>query len=108
MMTSLAYDPECGSKLKTYTSNIKNKFALLQKKLKPGFWFVGQLTYLDFLAYEILDHNRLLFPTILNDYDGLKKFMHDFEELPPIADYLNSNRFKSHPLWSIRSFLGRC
>jgi len=70
-------------------------------------WFLSHLTYVDFMAYEILDHNRILFPSILDEFQILQQFMQDFEELPMIRNYLDSKRFRKLPLWSERSFLGR-
>ena len=110
LLTGLVYDPNAAGKIPNYVTNMKQRLGLLEKKFKSadGKWFLEcGLTYVDFMAYEFIDHNRILFPTILDDLEALKEFMDEFENLPTIKTYLTSKRFKKFPLWSVRSFLGR-
>ena len=90
-----------------YVKNAQKKLTLLEKKMQSK-WFLGhKLTYLDFMAYDIIDHQRILFPSILAEFKKIESFMKAFEDLDGIKDFMKSNRYKKFPLWSERSFLGR-
>ena len=54
-----------------------------------------------------VDNQRILFPTILQEFVKIKAFMDTFEELQGIKDFMISDRYKKFPLWSERSFFGR-
>ena len=54
-----------------------------------------------------VDNQRILFPTILQEFVKIKTFMDTFEELQGIKDFMKSDRYKKFPLWSERSFFGR-
>ena len=109
LTTDLCYDAQLNQeKFKIYLKNATKRLALLERKLlKSPKWFGIDLSYVDFLAYDIIDHQRILFPKILNDFIRLKLFVEDFEALPTISEFLKSNRYRKYPLWSERSFLGR-
>lgn len=47
-----------------------------------------QLTYVDFLAYDILDINRMFEPKCLDAFPNLKDFLVRFEVIPLILFYL--------------------
>ena len=80
---------------------------ILTKNME-GRWLLGtKLTYVDFLLFEFLDHIRLLEPELIAGFDKLTKFLADFEALPNIKEYLNSERFNSFPLYGERSYIGR-
>lgn len=108
MTTGLTYNSNVSNELiEEYVKTAKTKLDLLEKKLGSQ-WFLGKiLTYLDFMAYDIIDHQRILFPTILQEFVKIKAFMDTFEELQGIKDFMKSDRYKKFPLWSERSFFGR-
>ena len=54
-----------------------------------------------------VDNQRILFPTILQEFVKIKAFMDTFEELQGIKDFMKSDRYQKFPLWSERSFFGR-
>uniref|UniRef100_A0A8C2Z415 glutathione transferase n=2 Tax=Cyclopterus lumpus TaxID=8103 RepID=A0A8C2Z415_CYCLU len=87
-------------------------------KLKPGYlqklpellkqfsnylggrkWFAGdKITYVDFIMYELLDHQRMFHPTCLDDFKNLKDLLDRFEALEKIAAYMKSDRFMKTPV----------
>ena len=56
---------------------------------------------------KLVDKQRILFPTILQEFVKIKAFMDTFEELQGIKDFMKSDRYQKFPLWSERSFFGR-
>lgn len=73
---------------------------LLSKFLGDREWFVSDINFVDFLAYETLDWFRVFSPQCLDKYQNLTQFMVRFESLQPIADYKKSDEFKSWPILS--------
>ena len=57
-----------------------------------------QITYIDFLMYELMDINSHLEPTILDDVPSLKAYHDRIKNLPAIAAYMKSDRFLAYPL----------
>ena len=91
----------------SFQASATANLAKVERKLAKieGKWLTGnKLTYVDFLAYELLDHTRIL----LSGVEGrrLNQFLADFESLPNIKAYLESDRFSKFPLWSERSCIG--
>ena len=72
-----------------------------------GPWWAGEnLTFVDFLVWEVLDQHRLLVPGCLGGFDALNQFMNKFEELENIKKYLEDPRYKQFPIWSCRAKYG--
>ncbi|CAI9554870.1 unnamed protein product [Staurois parvus] len=62
-------------------------------------WFAGdKITYVDFVMYDVLDQNRMLDPTCLQNFSNLQDFLSRFEALPAIAAYMKSPRFMKTPI----------
>ncbi|XP_054157597.1 glutathione S-transferase Mu 1-like [Oppia nitens] len=62
-------------------------------------WLAGkQLTYVDFLAYELLDWFRLFSPETFQKFPVLIKYLNRFESLPAIKAYMSSSEFISWPV----------
>lgn len=57
-----------------------------------------QITYIDFLVYELLDVHSALEPTILKDFPNLKAFHARVQALPAVAAYMKSDKFLAKPL----------
>ncbi|CAG2177143.1 unnamed protein product [Oppiella nova] len=60
----------------------------------------GQLSYVDFMAYEILDWFRLFSSDTIAKYPAITRYMARFEALPAIKSYRSSPQYKSWPLFS--------
>jgi glutathione S-transferase len=72
-----------------------------------GSWCAGEnLTFVDFLVWELLDHHRLLVPGCLDGFDALQQFLVKFEDLENIGKYLSDPRYKQFPIWSCRAKYG--
>ena len=85
---------------KVLNENVVPQLELLDPFLGTNEWFAGsKLTYVDFLAYEVLDWFRLFSPESVNKYENLSNFLNRFENLPPITAYKNSLEFISWPLF---------
>ena len=72
---------------------------LLSKFLGDNEWLVQNLTYVDFLAYETLDWLRQYSPENVLKFDNLAQYLKRFESLPAINAYINSDEFKSWPIF---------
>jgi hypothetical protein len=57
-----------------------------------GHWVKGRLTYVDFLAFALLDELRAFFPETLMTFRPLQAFHRQFSEQPRIAAYIASDR----------------
>ena len=69
------------------------KFNLLEKYLskQESDWFVGiDLTFADFVIYEVLCQYKDLLPNLLQDFPKLSAFMDKFENVPEIKAYMKS------------------
>lgn len=62
-------------------------------------WFAGEnITFVDFIMYELIDQHLQLEPNMLKDFKNLEDFQKRFEELEPIKSYMSSSRFMKAPL----------
>ena len=57
-----------------------------------------QITYIDFLMYELFDVHLILEPTILDEVANLKAYHDRIEQLPTLAAYIKSDKFIKAPL----------
>ncbi|XP_013412353.1 glutathione S-transferase B [Lingula anatina] len=63
-------------------------------------WFAGEnLTFVDFLAYDILDIHRLFSPGCLDTFKNLTDYMERFEALPAIQKFMQSDKFMKKPVY---------
>ncbi|CAL8130032.1 unnamed protein product [Orchesella dallaii] len=77
------------------------KLAYLSSFMKDNSWVSGNnITYVDFLVYEILYQLTIFDPNCLDKFNNLKEFMKRFESLPAINRYINSKDFLNAPLYS--------
>lgn len=62
-------------------------------------WLAGEnLTFPDFIFFELLDQHLLLDGDLLKDYKNLQEYMQHFKDLEPIKAYWASDRFKKLPI----------
>jgi len=72
-----------------------------------GPWCVsGDLTWVDFYLWEVLDQHRRLIPGCLETLDWLKQWMDRFSTLPSVSGYLSRPTYRPFPIWSVRSRYG--
>ena len=72
---------------------------MLAKFLGPNEWLTSKFSYVDIMAYEILDRIRLFAPESFKKFPILEKYLTRFENLGPIKEYQNSSNYKSWPIF---------
>lgn len=77
---------------------IKNKLTPFSAFLGDRKWMAGdRLTYADFLCYEVFFQLSIFDKTLFEGLDNLTSYIKRFEELPPIAAYMKSDKFLKWP-----------
>lgn len=90
-----------------YREGLPEKVGALSAFLGDRQWLAGEkLTYVDFLAYEWLDVNRLFAPGLLQGSDNLEKYMQRFESLPNVKRYMSSSKFMRWPVNNTKALWG--
>ncbi|XP_033054710.1 glutathione S-transferase Mu 4 isoform X4 [Trachypithecus francoisi] len=59
-----------------------------------------QISFVDFLAYDVLDLHCIFEPKCLDAFPNLKDFISRFEGLEKISAYMKSSRFLPKPLYT--------
>nr|XP_008528319.1 PREDICTED: glutathione S-transferase Yb-3 isoform X5 [Equus przewalskii] len=70
------------------------RMALARLCYNPDF-----ITFVDFLAYDLLDRLRMFEPKCLDAFPNLKDFIARFEGLKKISAYMKTSRFLPKPLF---------
>ncbi|KAK7805561.1 hypothetical protein U0070_025886 [Myodes glareolus] len=97
----LCYNPDFEKQKPEFLKTIPEKMKLYSEFLGKRPWFAGdKITYVDFLAYDILDQYRLFEPKCLDAFPNLKDFLARFEGLKKISAYMKSSRFLPTPIFS--------
>ena len=96
----ITYDHRYAELLQKYLGSIEGKYIEpFLKLLRKNKWLVGnELTYIDFIFYEIIDTHFILLPVIREKYPLFVEYAERFEELPAIRAYMTSSRFLKYPL----------
>ncbi len=79
---------------------LPKQLELLSKFLGDNEWLIEKLNYVHFLAYEVLDWMRQYSPENVQKFDNLMLYFRRFECIPEICAYINSNEYKSWPIFS--------
>jgi len=88
------------------TGTLEPQLELLVKFLGNSQWLSGQLSYVDFIAYEILDWFKRFTPETIAKYPAVTQYLSRFEALPAIKAYQSSAQFKSWPMFGPRANWG--
>uniref|UniRef100_A0A2K5C2G1 Glutathione S-transferase n=1 Tax=Aotus nancymaae TaxID=37293 RepID=A0A2K5C2G1_AOTNA len=76
----ICYDPEFEKLKPKYLEELPEKLKLYSQFLGKQPWFAGdKITFVDFLACDILDHNLIFEPRCLDTFPNLKDFISRFE-----------------------------
>ncbi|XP_042536198.1 glutathione S-transferase Mu 2 isoform X6 [Dipodomys spectabilis] len=98
---TICYSPDFEKLKPEYVEGIPDKMKLFSQFLGKRPWFAGdKITFVDFLAYDILDQHRMFEPKCLDAFPNLKDFMSRFEGLKKISAYMKSSRFLPRPVFS--------
>ncbi|KAM8782737.1 glutathione S-transferase Mu 1-like isoform 3-T3 [Rhynchonycteris naso] len=96
----ICYSPDFEKLKPDYLKGLPDKMKQFSQFLGKRSWFAGdKLTYVDFLAYDLLDVLRLFEPKCLDAFPNLKDFMVRFGGLEKISAYTKSSRFFPRPLF---------
>uniref|UniRef100_A0A286ZP16 Glutathione S-transferase n=1 Tax=Sus scrofa TaxID=9823 RepID=A0A286ZP16_PIG len=100
-LASLCYSSDFEKLKPGYLKEIPEKMKPFSEFLGKRPWFAGdKLTYVDFLAYDVLDLYRIFDPKCLDEFPNLKDFLSRFEGLERISAYMRSSRFLPHPVYT--------
>jgi len=89
------FDTQKDAYLKSLDATIK-QFADF---LGTNKWLAGEnLTFPDFIFFELLDQHLLLVGDLLKDHKNLQDYMQHFKDLEPIKAYWASDRYKKLPI----------
>jgi glutathione S-transferase len=98
-LVGIFYSPDCDKKKAGFVADVLTPNAQkLSNYLGDKDWFVGELTVVDFLFYELLDQARLFSPGTLEHHENLKNFFERFEALSAIKRYMASPDFIKRPI----------
>ncbi|XP_015916708.1 glutathione S-transferase [Parasteatoda tepidariorum] len=87
-------------KREEYLKKVPDSFKLLEAFIGSHKYMVGDnLTYVDFMGYELLDFNILLSRDILDGFPILKAYHERIRNLPELQDYFNSSTYKKWPIF---------
>uniref|UniRef100_A0A2K5WQG7 Glutathione S-transferase n=1 Tax=Macaca fascicularis TaxID=9541 RepID=A0A2K5WQG7_MACFA len=93
-MVRLCFDPNFEKLKPKYLEELPEKLKLYSQFLGKRPWFTGdKITFVDFLAYDVLDMRRIVEPGCLDAFPNLKDFISRFEGLKKISAYMKSSRF---------------
>jgi len=92
-----------------YTEEMHNEYKELEARklgylcdlIKDDKWMAGEdITYVDFLAYEVLYHITVYDPKSLEKFPKLQAYLKRVEGLPAIKAYMAGPNFLKGPLYS--------
>ncbi|CAG7629898.1 unnamed protein product [Allacma fusca] len=77
------------------------KFKVLENFFGNNPWVLGsQLSYLDFLLYEVLYQHTVLKSDIFQNFPRLQEHIKNFEAIPEISEYMKSSEFIASPVYT--------
>uniref|UniRef100_A0A2I3RD86 Glutathione S-transferase n=1 Tax=Pan troglodytes TaxID=9598 RepID=A0A2I3RD86_PANTR len=92
-LVMICYHPEFEKLKPKYLEELPEKLKLYSEFLEKQPWFAGdKITFVDFLAYDVLDMKRIFEPKCLDAFLNLKDFISRFEGLK-ISAYMKSSQF---------------
>ncbi|KAM6218735.1 glutathione S-transferase Mu 1 [Rhynchocyon petersi] len=106
-LARVCYSPDFEKLKPSYLEGLPGKMKLYSQFLGKRPWFAGdKITFVDFLAYDVLDMNRIFEPKCLDAFPNLKDFMARFEGLDRISAYMKSSKFLPRPLFGKHALWG--
>ncbi|NXL75153.1 GSTM2 transferase, partial [Leptocoma aspasia] len=96
----LCYSPDFEKLKPAYLEQLPKKLQELSRFLGSRPWFAGQkLTFVDFLAYDVLDQQRMFLPECPELKGNLAQFLQRFEALDKVSAYMHSGHFMKTPIF---------
>ncbi|KAM6192115.1 glutathione S-transferase 2-like [Sarcoramphus papa] len=96
----LCYNPDFEKLKPAYLEQLPGKLRELSRFLGSRPWFAGEkLTFVDFVAYDVLDQHLMFVPECPELQGNLGRFLQRFEALEKISAYMQSGRFMKTPIF---------
>ncbi|NXN92378.1 GSTM2 transferase, partial [Rhinopomastus cyanomelas] len=96
----ICYSPDFEKLKQEFLQQLPGKLRELSRFLGSRKWFVGdKLTFVDFLAYDLLDQFRMFTPQCPELQGNLAQFLQRFEALEKVAAYMRSGRYMKTPVY---------
>ncbi|XP_010013131.1 PREDICTED: LOW QUALITY PROTEIN: glutathione S-transferase 2-like [Nestor notabilis] len=96
----LCYSPDFEKLKPGYLKELPRRLRELSWFLGSRPWFAGEkLTFVDFVAYDVLDQHRMFVPNSPELSGSLSRFLERFEALEKISAYLHSGRCMRTPIF---------
>ncbi|XP_036046405.1 glutathione S-transferase Mu 7 [Onychomys torridus] len=100
VLARLCYNPDFEKLKPGYLEQLPEMMRLYSEFLGKRPWFAGdKITFVDFIAYDVLERNQVFEPKCLEAFPNLKDFISRFEGLKKISDYMKSSHFLPRPLF---------
>ncbi|XP_048207763.1 glutathione S-transferase Mu 1 isoform X8 [Perognathus longimembris pacificus] len=100
-LARICYSPDFEKLKPEFLEGLPDKIKLFSQFLGKRPWFAGdKITFVDFLAYDILDQHQMFEPKCLDAFPNLKDFISRFEGLKKISAYMKTGRFLPRPVFS--------
>ncbi|MGH0156144.1 UNVERIFIED_CONTAM: hypothetical protein FKN15_031192 [Acipenser sinensis] len=95
----LCYGPDYEKRRPGYVLQLPAVLKQYSQFLGDRKWFAGEnITFVDFIMYELLDQHQMFEPRCLDEFKNLKEFHCRFEELEKIAAFMKSKNFIKTPV----------
>ncbi|XP_050164819.1 glutathione S-transferase 2-like [Myiozetetes cayanensis] len=96
----LCYDPNYEKLKAGYLEQLPKKLQEFSRFLGSRTWFAGdKLTFVDFVAYDVLDRLYMFVPNSPEFQGNLSSFLQRFEALPKVSSYMKTPRFIKTPVF---------
>ncbi|KAM7538983.1 hypothetical protein Aperf_G00000053070 [Anoplocephala perfoliata] len=93
----IVYNPDFKNLLVKFKETLPQQFRKYEQYLGDNKWLTGEkINYPDFNLCELLNQLVKLDSTCLDGHSKLKAYLHRFENLPALKDYMASEYFKNH------------
>ncbi|XP_063480591.1 glutathione S-transferase Mu 2 isoform X1 [Symphalangus syndactylus] len=100
-LAKLCYNPDFEKLKPEYLEGLPEMLKLYSQFLGKQPWFLGdKITFVDFIAYDVLERNQVFEPSCLDAFPNLKAFISRFEGLEKISAYMKSSRFLPRPVFT--------
>ncbi|GIY57603.1 glutathione S-transferase Mu 1 [Caerostris darwini] len=96
----LAINPDFENAKAEFIKNIPAQLKLWEKFIGDHKFLTGDnLTYVDFIAYDVFDFYRLFHEGILSEFPILEDYQARIRSLPQLQEYLKSSTYKRWPIF---------
>uniref|UniRef100_A0A2K5SGT9 GST C-terminal domain-containing protein n=1 Tax=Cebus imitator TaxID=2715852 RepID=A0A2K5SGT9_CEBIM len=98
---STCYNPDFEKLKPEYLEVLPAMLKLYSQFLGKQPWFLGgKITFVDFIAYDVLEGSQVFEPKSLDAFPNLKDFISRFEGLEKISTYMKSSHFLPRPVFT--------